>query len=93
MGAELLSFQQFKSLHTYVQIKVLFEKAISMDLLYSLDGCEYVLFAYNNFYIELVVNAKTTEIFQVRCFKSVKKLEPYLPYIDISQILILTGQS
>ena len=92
MGAELLSFHQFKSLHSYVQIKLLHEKAVAMDVLYCLGSWEYVLFAYNNFYIELVVEAKTNEIFQVRCFNSMKKLDPYLPHIDISEILILTGQ-
>ena len=64
-----------------------------MELLYCLDGFQYVLFAYNNFFIELVTDAKTNEICKIRCFKSMKKLERYLPYIDISEILSLTRQS
>lgn len=89
MLPELYAFHQFKMLNTYVQITHLNESGISLDLYYSCGNREHVLFAYNNFYVELIVEKITDEIITLHCFQSVKKLSPYLDQINISPITIL----
>ncbi len=89
MPSKLLSFHQFKSLPSYVQITHLNESAIAMDVYFTTGKKDFVLFAYNGFYIELIVEALTDEIQQVRCFKNTRNLDPYLEQIDISEIALL----
>lgn len=74
---------------THLQIEQLQQEGIPLDLAFTSAGAEGVLFAYNDFYVELVVECSTDEILAIHCFKSLQKLERYLQQIDISEIVDL----
>lgn len=89
----MYSFHLFKRLPPDVQIDQLRQDGVALDLAYSVRSAEAVLFAYNNFYVELLVACYVDEILSLKCFKSLKKLEPYLHQIDISEITPLLSCS
>ena len=72
-----------------MQIDVLNQEGIALDLACTAKTAEGVLFAYNDFYVELVVEKYSDEILALKCFKSTRRLHPYLPQVDISQITSL----
>lgn len=80
------SFHRFKALPAEAKIEQLSLHGHSLDLAYSTRGAEAVLFAYGDFYVELVVETISDEILGITCFRSVKKLRPYLQQINISEI-------
>lgn len=82
----MYTFPQFKALSAELQIDELGQHGISLDLDCNLQGSEAVLFAYRDFYVELVVVKHTDEILCVNCFRNLNLLEPYLQQIDISEI-------
>lgn len=59
---------------------------VSLDLACGLQGSEGVLFAYRDFYIELVVAKHTDDILCLNCFKDLGMLEPYLAQVDIGEV-------
>lgn len=77
---------QFKKLSTGLQIKQLEKHGIALDLAYTAKSTEAVLFAYHDFYVELIVEKYTDEILAVKSFKCLRKLDPYLRQVDISAI-------
>lgn len=83
------SFHSFKRLPADVQIDQLSVNGVALDLAYTVRSTEAVLFAYNNFYVELIVERYIDEILALKCFKSLKRLEPYLQQVDISEISVL----
>ncbi len=76
-----------------MQINQLSLHGIGLDLAYCTKGAEAVLFAYLDFYVELVVEKYTDEILSINCFSSTKKLEPYLHQVDITDITSLLACS
>lgn len=72
-----------------MKISELNHHGVALDLAYAVRTTEAVLFAYNDFYVELVVQRYTDEILMLQCFKSSKKLAPYLHQVDISDISAL----
>jgi hypothetical protein len=89
----LYSFRRFTRLSAEKQIHQLSLHAIALDLAYCTDGAEAVLFAYHDFYVELVVEKYTDEILSIKSFRSVRKLAPYLHQIDITEITALLACS
>lgn len=89
----MYSIHRFRSLLPETQLHQLTLHAVSLDMAYDTGGTEAVLFAYNDFYVELVVEKITDEIHSVHCFSSLRKLEPYLHQIDISEITSLLACS
>lgn len=85
----MYSLRQFKRLPTSVQMAQLNRNGVPLDLAYQVKTVETVLFAYNDFYVELLVAAHTDEILCLKVFKSLRKLAPYLPQVDISSITAL----
>lgn len=47
---------------------------------------EYALYYYHPIYIELIAKTRTDEIVEIKCFANTKKLNPYLPQINITEI-------
>jgi hypothetical protein len=82
----MYSLRQFKKLAGEAQVEQLNSRAVPLDLAHTAKGTEAVLFAYNGFYVELVVEKYADAILAVKCFKSLKRLEPYLHQVDISEI-------
>jgi hypothetical protein len=82
----MYTFQQFKALPAELQLDELGLNGVSLDLDCNLQGSEAVLFAYSDFYVELVVAKHTDDILCVNCFRGLDMLEPYLDQIDISEI-------
>ncbi|MDQ3278850.1 MAG: hypothetical protein M3Q06_11025 [Bacteroidota bacterium] len=82
----MYSLCQFKKLSAERQIDELARHGIGLDLAYATKGAEAVLFAYYDFYVELVVEKFTDEILALHCFRSTKRLAPYLRQIDLSEI-------
>lgn len=80
---------QFKALPPERQLQQLSLHAVSLDLVFDNGSTEAVLFAYHDFYVELVVERLIDEIHSLRCFRSPDKLEPYLHLVDISDITAL----
>jgi hypothetical protein len=89
----MYSFRRFKTLLPETQLHQLSLHAVSLDLAYCTGRTEAVLFAYHDFYVELVVEKITDEIHSIHCFRSLRKLEPYLHQIDISTITALLACS
>lgn len=89
----MYSFHRFKSLSLERQVEQLDRYGVLLDLAYSLNSTEAVLFAYADFYIEMVVEKYSDEILSLHCFKNLKKLEPYLHQVDISAINALLSHS
>jgi hypothetical protein len=85
----LYPFRRFKILLPEVQLEQLTLHAVSFELARCAGSREAVLFAYHDFYVELLVEKITDEIHSIRCFRSLQKLEPYLEQIDISEITAL----
>lgn len=85
----MYSFQRFNVLSAEQQINALSRHGVSLDLCYSIKNAEAVLFAYGDFYVELIVMQCTDEILSVKAFRSMKKLDAYLHQIDLSEINIL----
>lgn len=89
----MYTFQRFQTLFPETQLHELSLHAVSLDLAYDTNGAEAVLFSYHDFYVELVVEKITDDILSIKCFRSAKKLEPYLHQIDISEINALLDYS
>ena len=85
----MYSFHCFKGLGIELQMEALSLCGIPLDLACVIGSTEAVLFAYNDFYVELVVEKITDEIISLHCFKSIGKLSPYLHQIDIGEISVL----
>ncbi|HYO20901.1 MAG TPA: hypothetical protein VER36_00765 [Flavisolibacter sp.] len=85
----MYSFHQYKKFCSERQIALLNRDGVPLDLACTSQSDEVVLFAYNDFYVELGVATHSDEIVFIRCFRSVKKLEPYLRQIDIDEITAL----
>ena len=85
----LYTFHRFKQLSTERQLEQLTLHGLSLDLSSFTPGGEAVLFAYMDFYVELVVEKFTDEILAIHCFRNTQKLLPYLQQVDISEITAL----
>ena len=84
--SSMYTFQQFETLPSEMQIDELGLHGISLDLDCDLQGAESALFAYRDFYVELVVVKHTDEILGVNCFQNINLPEPYLEQINIAEI-------
>jgi hypothetical protein len=82
----MISFNQFKSLPVESQVDQLSLHAISLDLSIEKKGVEVVLFSLNDFYVELHLDRFTDRILKISPFRSLKKLDSYLPQVDINEI-------
>lgn len=82
----MFTFSQFRALPPDLQYEELGCLGVSLDLACTTANAEALLFAYADFYVELVVAKHTDEILALRCFKSIRKLAPYLHQIDLSDI-------
>ena len=49
--------------------------------------CTIALFQVDDFYVEVFYNKKTKEVGRIKTFHGTDLLEPYLKYIDISDIV------
>ena len=50
------------------------------------DGMKINLHALSNFYVEVVYKSKVNKIIELKSFKTVRGLEPYLDLIDVNQL-------
>ena len=89
----IYTFHCFKKLPAEKRLDELGRHGIPFDLAYSTNSAEAVLFGYHDFYVELVVEKYTDAIITTRCFRNPKKLTPYLPQIDITEINTLLACS
>lgn len=89
----MYSFHQFSRLPAEVQLDELNAAGVALDLAYSLQAAEAVLFAYDDFYVEMLVARHTDEILALKSFRSLKRLEPFLHQVDISEITVLLSWS
>lgn len=89
----MYTFDRFCELPAELQIDELVLHGISLDLSCSLRESEGVLFAYHDFYIEMVVVKHTDDILCLNCFKNLDMLEPYLEQINIGEVAALLAYS
>jgi hypothetical protein len=89
----MYTFHRFKMLSGEQKLYVLSRHGIGLDLAYCTKDAEAVLFAYRDFYVELVVQKHYDEILAINCFHDVRKLEPYLHQVDITEICALLACS
>lgn len=85
----MISFSQFKQLSPDLQSNYLITEGVNLDLKLTKRNIEVALFAVHDFYAEVYFQHKTSEILRITCFRSLKKLNPYLSQIDIDDITIL----
>lgn len=85
----MVSLKRFNTLSSKLQIHLLMEEGVLLDLAMTRRNAEVVLFAYDDFYVELVVSPRTDDILSIRAFQSLERLEPYLQQIDLSEITAL----
>jgi len=82
----MISIHEFKTLTLEEQVDQLNLYAVSLDIYNIRKGSEVVLFALNDFYVELYVEPLSDEIRKITCFKSTRKLQSYLHQVDIEEI-------
>ena len=87
------SLQHFKKLPVEKQLEQLTLSATHLDLDHCTGGAEAVLFTYGDFYVELIVEKYSDAVLSVNCFRSTRKLAPYLQRINISEITALLSCS
>lgn len=49
--------------------------------------CGIALFQVDNYYVEVFYNKRTREVGRIKTFHGTDLLEPYLKYIDVSEII------
>lgn len=82
----MMTFNRFKSLPFDAQLDELSQHAVSLDVFITRKGSEVALFALHDFYVELYVKRFTDDIIKISPFRSLAKLEAYLPQVDIEDI-------
>lgn len=85
----MTTFGKFRLLSFDSRINTLMEEAVSLDLFITGRYTEVALFAMHDYYVELHVKRYTDIILAVKAFRSVKKLDAYLPQVDIEEIKCL----
>lgn len=89
----MVSFHRYRSLPEEKQVELLAQNGVVLDLAHSIRNTEAILFAFDDFYVEMVVIKYTDEILSLNCFKSMKKLDAYLHQVDIGEITALLACS
>ena len=82
----MIKLKKFKKLDFEVQLHCLYGSGVNLELYRTINDLEVVLYALGNFYVEIYFNNDITRVIQISAFHSVKKLDPYLKYVDISEI-------
>jgi hypothetical protein len=82
----MVTLGNFKKLDYEVQLHFLYGSGVNLELYRTINEQEVVLYSLGNFYVEIYFNSQITRVLQLKPFHSVKKLEPYLPNVDISEI-------
>jgi len=85
----MYALQRFNTLSAAMQIQPLNHHGVSLDLRRVVRSTDVALFAYHDFYVELTVLCVTNEILSIKAFQNLKRLEAYLPQVDISKITVL----
>ena len=66
-------------------------KTILKDCVHVADRpglfCSIALFQAENYYVEVFYNKKTREVGRIKTFQGTDLLDPYLKYIDVSEII------
>ena len=89
----MYTLHQFKGLANDAQLHQLNTDGVALDLAYTTQQTEAILFAYHDFYVEVIIALHSEDVLAIRCFKSVKKLEPFLAQIDIDEVNQLLSQN
>jgi hypothetical protein len=76
---------EYNALDELEQTEALWEYAVHVGE-YNNATFRYVLYSMFSFYVELKYNMKRNAINGSRSFSDLSQLEPYLPFIDISEI-------
>ncbi len=89
----MLSAHQFKKADIHFQIRYVNDKGIYLDVCIHKGNVKVALYALCTYYVEVYYDVESNMINQVKCFTSLKKLEPYLGKINIDEITSLLKAS
>ena len=83
-----IKLYQFKLLSLFDKGEVLYEHGVHISERKDAEF-GYVLYQLNNFYVEVKYSIEGNKIMSLNVFSTTTELEPYLPNIDISNMLSL----
>jgi hypothetical protein len=89
----MLSAHQFKQADIHFQISYVNNKGVCLNVCIHRGNVKVALYALDTFYVEVYYDVECNMINQVKCFTSLKKLEPYLGQINIDEITSLLKAS
>ena len=82
----MITLRKFRKLDYEIQLHCLYGSGVNLELYRTIHDQEIVLYSLGNFYVEIFFNSEITSVLQINAFHSMKKLDPYLRYVDISEI-------
>ena len=82
----MITLKKFRKLDYEVQLHCLYGSGINLELYRTVNEWEVVLYSLGNFYVEIYFNHEITRVLHIKAFQSLKKLDPYLRNVDISEI-------
>lgn len=82
----MTTFGKFRILSFDSRINTLMEEAVTLDLFITSRYTEVALFALHDYYVELHVKRYTDIILAVKPFRSLKRLDAFLPQVNIDEI-------
>jgi hypothetical protein len=85
----MISIHQFKRWQPDVQLDYLNSYGVALGISLVRKDMEVILFSLHDFYVRISYKRKTNKIKEVSCFRSMKKLEPFLDQVNIDEIIIL----
>ena len=82
----MITLKKFRKLDYEVQLHCLYGSGVNLELYRTINEQEVVLYSLGDFYVEIFFNSDITRVLHVNAFHSLKKLDPYLRNVDISEI-------
>ena len=89
----MLSVRQFKKADIHAQSYYLNDHGVYLDVCIDKDGAKVALYALYDHYVEVYYEMNNFVVRKINCFKSLKRLEPFLPKINIDEINMLLKES
>lgn len=85
----MISVRQFNRSNIQFQSSYLNKHGECLNICLYKENSIVALFDLHGYYVEVYYDQETNMIKQVSCFKSLKKLEPFLKLINIDEIILL----
>ena len=84
----MITLQAFNELSKFQQCALLWQEGTFISNRYRKNGYSINLYHASNFYAEVWYNGRKKEVGSIRTFRDLKKLGPYLDFININDIFV-----